>query len=278
MSTKSEPQDKRHAPGFAALLDRLVARAGEAPESAAGTAADDVAVCSVHGAYPRSAVDESGVRRFFANDCPACAKQTALERVLARAAIAPRFAGCTFDTFVTETDEQRAVKAACMGYARPFADTLAAGRCLVLHGTPGTGKNHLAVAISREAMEQGHSVLHMTAQELVLGLRASWGDRGAEAALRRALTHVDLLCLDEVGRTYGTDGERVELFSVLDARYRAMKPTVVLSNGTPHEIAAFLGKAVYDRLGESDGLRLAMEWPSVRRRAAALKAGSRGEA
>lgn len=263
MSSRSEP--------ISDVIARLItpARAGAPTE----VESDDVAHCDKHGAYPQSMVDEQGVRRWFAGGCPACRKQDEVDRALSRAAISPRFAACTFESFVVESQEQAEAKRLCERFARPFAETLAAGRCLVMHGTPGTGKNHLAVAISREVMAQGYSALHTTAQEMITALRAGWGRNsgGDGEAARKAFCSVDLLCIDEVGRTYGGAGERVELFSVLDARYRAMKPTAIMSNGTPEEIEGFLGRALYDRLREAGGIRIAMTWPSVRRRAMALR-------
>lgn len=254
--------------GATAVMRRLIERAAAASSGEALAQPElQTAECDEHGLFRVAELGDDGVMRFFAGGCPACKAQRRVEQAMARAAIAPRFASCTFETYLCETDEQRAVADECRRYADDFAAVLKAGRSMILHGTPGTGKNHLAVAITRVVMARGYTALHTTAFDLVRAIRATWGSASDEANLRRTLANIDLLCLDEVGRTAGSDGERVELFAVLNARYLGLKPTLLMSNGQPREIEAFLGKALYDRMGENGGLRLAMDWPSMRRRA-----------
>jgi DNA replication protein DnaC len=47
---------------------------------------------------------------------------------------------------------------------------VASGDTLLIQGPPGVGKSHLAVALGREAVRRGHSVLFTPAMALIAGL------------------------------------------------------------------------------------------------------------
>lgn len=157
-------------------------------------------------------------------------------------------------------------------HAAAAAGVKNAGRCLILRGNPGTGKNHLAAAITRAVMESGWTVLNVTAYELIGRIRETWRggrDGETEASVVKRFASADLLIIDEVGRQFGTEGERIPLFNVIDQRYRLKLPTVILSNCTPQAIRECLGEAAYDRLREGGGQLVNFDWPSYRAQAEA---------
>jgi DNA replication protein DnaC len=151
-------------------------------------------------------------------------------------------------------------------YVEEFADHLAAGRCLVFCGSPGTGKTHLACAIAKSVAQSGRSTRYFTVQELIRSIRATWqpGSRESEDTVLRRLQKLDFLVLDEVGVQFGTEAERTQLTEVMDMRYRAMKPTLVVSNCTRSELKKYLGERIADRLQENDGKVVIFDWPSRR--------------
>lgn len=222
--------------------------------------------CDSHGKYQLNMLDERGVERWRPDVCQLCSKEAAARELMGRAAISPRFAGCSFNSFRVENDRQADVLKVCREYAELFAANHAAGRCLILRGNPGTGKNHLAVSISLEVIQQGFSVSHATAFEIVGRIKESWGRNEGEKELDiiRRFSELDLLVIDEVGRQFGKDADHILLFHVLDARYRLMRPTIVISNKTPDEIKTYLTAAGYDRLREGGGMLLNFDWESER--------------
>lgn len=246
-----------------ARLASSSATAGELPAFR-----QEFGTCDQHGQYQLNMLDDDGRERWRPNVCPACARQANVRRLMQRAEISPRFEGCTFDGYKAATADQILALEVCRTYADTFADAVKAGRCLILRGNPGTGKNHLAVAITKQVLAQGHTALHATAYEIVCRIRETWGRRQpgdqTEQDVTRALGDVDLLVIDEVGRQYGTEGEQIHLFHVIDHRYRLMKPTIVISNKEPDEIRAYLGDAAYDRLREGGGLLVNFDWQSHR--------------
>jgi DNA replication protein DnaC len=229
--------------------------------------------CATHGPWLRSVYNQERKEwnPVLPIGCPECRREAQQRKLMDRAAIPPRFAHCTFDTFRVESHDQQAAFAVCRQYAADFRQMHTQGACLVLRGNIGTGKNHLACAIARQVSEQGYSCLMLTVAEIIQRIRATW-DRQTEetqAEITSRFGDVDLLILDEVGRQYGSESEKIILFQVIDARYRAMRPTIVLSNLAPEEIADYLGAAAYDRLRENGGKLVHFDWASYRWRCVA---------
>jgi DNA replication protein DnaC len=77
-------------------------------------------------------------------------------------------------------------------------DFLHARENVVLLGPPGTGKSHLAIAVSIRACLAGHRVQFATATEWVARLSEAKRHNGLDAELRR-LSFIPLLVVDEVG-------------------------------------------------------------------------------
>lgn len=184
--------------------------------------------------------------------------------MLQRSAIPPRFAGRTFDAFAVACDGQRAALAVAQQYAQQFGQRSRRGQGLIFSGPPGTGKSHLAAAILQDIMPD-HVGLYATLMGVVRMLRATW-QRGAshtEDEVLRMLAAVPLLVVDEVGVQYGTDAERTQFFEVLDARYLAMRPTIIITNQDKAGLCAALGERAFDRLTET-ARWVVFDWPSHR--------------
>ncbi len=223
--------------------------------------------CERHGRYPISLVDDQGVIRYRAPVCPVCAAEQTSRRLMEGAAIPKRYMDCSFDNYVVDCEGQQTALEVCRDYAMHFEERARKGSCLLLCGMPGTGKNHLAAAIAQAVLLQGYSVLQITAHDLIARIRQTWqrGEgRKEEREVIREFATAGLLILDEVGKTFGGDGERVHLFEVIDHRYREMKPTLILSNESVEGIEHYLGTAAFDRLCQ-DGELLFFDWESHRR-------------
>lgn len=223
--------------------------------------------CARHGRYPISMVDERDAIRYMSPVCPVCAAEQASRRLMESAAIPKRYIDCGFDNYVVEVPGQQAVLDVCRDYADHFEEHARKGSCLILCGNPGTGKNHLASAIANVVLTKGHSVLHVTAYDIIARIRQTW-QRGignsTELEVIRGFAEAGLLIIDEVGKTFGSDGERVHLFEVIDHRYRDLKPTLILSNESIGRVEKYLGPAAFDRLCQNGGLLL-FDWQSHRR-------------
>lgn len=232
--------------------------------------------CAEHGLFESRNI----VGRVWSK-CPACsqieadkrkaeedaerqqAREARKRQLLGRAAIPERFIGRNFGNFVADTPEKLAAASAVRDYSENFEVQAARGRGLILIGKPGTGKSHLASAVLQAHL--GRDVLYATCLDLIRMVRETWrkDSQQSERQVLNFLGNLDLLAIDEMGVQYGTDGEQTVMFDILDARYRNMKPTILLTNQNPEGLKAYLGERTYDRLRETC-ITVMFTWESYR--------------
>lgn len=139
------------------------------------------------------------------------------------------FSAQTFTTF----DASRPGVAEAVHAARAYAES--PNGILLLSGTYGCGKTHLAMAIGNTLLERGVAAAFYTVPDLLTTLHASLvNDYGAGYdRLLRQLRDVDVLILDDLGAERTTDRRSEHLFNVLNDRYQYGTPLVITSNIAP---------------------------------------------
>src|ERR1700682_4916324 len=130
------------------------------------------------------------------------------ERHLAEARLPP---GKTLDTFDFEAVPVVS-KAQIMALAAGDAG-LSKGANLILLGPPGTGKSHLAAALSFALVENGWRVLFVRTTDLVQRLQISRRELASEAAIAR-LDKYHLLILDDLAYVTKDQAETSVLFEL----------------------------------------------------------------
>lgn len=241
---------------IAALRSQLAARSVAAKQKCA----DMVERCEHHGTWRPYSVDADGTLR-VQPCCPACGREHSLSLIASSSEIPARFATATFDSFVCASVRQREVLDEIVRYAqgvsrREITDGL------LLRGSTGTGKSHLAIALLLRCRAAGLSGLYLRASDFMDRLRAS--AVSASDVLDR-LAAVDVLVIDDMGKSLGTDFERSCAFNLLDKRWLQMRPTVITTNEPIDAARDLLTPAGFDRLTGAGAGVVELSWPSYRR-------------
>ena len=164
--------------------------------------------------------------------CPSCSGRAAnpdiQENPTARMRLPLRYAETTFGTWLPSNGSPRV---RCMSYVSEWPPSKPH---LLLTGNKGTGKTTLSIAILKAAYEK-HRIAGQfwPVTDLLARLRATADpDRAVESEgeVLDQMVRVPLLVLDDWGAHKATDFAEDRLFTIIDQRYRDMRPTVVTTN------------------------------------------------
>jgi len=119
---------------------------------------------------------------------------------------------------------------------------------LVLTGSYGCGKTHLAAAIANALAERGSPPLFIVVPDLLDHLRATFSPNSAASYDRRfeEIRTASLLVLDDLGTQSMTPWVREKLYQLFNYRYNAELPTVITTADTLDEMDARIRSRMLD--------------------------------
>ena len=271
-------------------LEKKLAELSSPPIAIEHTAVEiGTGICEKHGEFEQRNRYSTGPIKFASrpSECPECmrdelirlqvekiksdeeSRKRNVEFLLNNLDIPERFKGCTLQNYEPVNDDAKRVLRVCQAYASKWPERLQKGGGLVMCGKPGTGKNHLALAIARHAItEHQSSAIFTTALKIAREYKSTWSKNSTrtEDEVIRQFTKPDLLIIDEVGVQFGSEAEKMIMFEIINTRYERMKPTILISNQSKDELSAFIGERVIDRMNDGGGCTLAFTWDSYRSR------------
>ena len=233
-------------------------------------------ICEEHGAFATVRL-----RGTDAATCPKCfaakiAKESAEAAFRTRVAhlreishIPERFAETGFASFrCTNPKMQKAIEETQVFMRKVRNEQVAhVWRTMMLTGVPGTGKTHLACALANNLVSRGVSVRYTTAPEMLADIKRAYSTDGMTEAsqIDRYVSAHSLLILDEIDvMRIGNDNDTGLLFAVINGRYNANRPVVVVSNQPAAALGAFVSDRVASRLMENS-IHIVCDWADFRR-------------
>ena len=200
-----------------------------------------------------------------------CRAQRRAARLIDHARIPRRYAACVLESFETQYPVPNRSLAAASVMARKFVDGYPLetdGKGLLLTGSIGVGKTHLAVGILQALMsERGARGLFVDYRDLLKQVQNSYNKSVGmtELEVLKPVFEAEVLVLDELGASKPTDWVADTVSHILNTRYNERRTTIITTNypnlsplGTEANAAraAVREETLGDRIGERMRSRL----------------------
>jgi DNA replication protein DnaC len=202
-------------------------------------------------------------------------------RTFAAAGLSGRLQECTFDSFKRRSDWLQAIECAIKVrryWQAIYGEQFGHKPWLVLYGSFGTGKTHLAAAVAHEAVTAGWSGVHFGSwSEHLTQLKSSWDreqDEDRTSVIVDRLKKGSLVVIDDIDKIESRGWAQGELYNALNYRYNALLPTVLTFNCAPTQadpqalgrmlLERYMGRALIDRIIESAFAMVNFDGPSYR--------------
>lgn len=144
-------------------------------------------------------------------------KQKKLDYIFNQSNVNPSLRDATVNNYKPQNEKQVQAKQTAIEYVQGFSTK--EPKSLILQGSYGTGKSHLAYAIAKAVKAKGHTVAFMHIPMLMDRIKATYNKNAVETTdeLVRLLSDIDLLVLDDMG-VENTEHTLNKLFSIVDNR------------------------------------------------------------
>jgi DNA replication protein DnaC len=225
-------------------------------------------ICSICEGAGLRVIERDGRR--FAQECICRIQERARLRVR-RAGIPRRYEHCTLESYETTLPYSHRSQAAALLRARKFIEGYPIendGTGLILTGSIGVGKTHLAVAILQAlVVERGATGLFYDYRDLLKQVQNSYNPQVRETELEvlRPVFEAEVLVLDELGAAKPTDWVWDTVAHILNTRYNDRRTTIITTN-YPNQgplgivggdtVARLREETLGDRIGERMRSRL----------------------
>lgn len=192
--------------------------------------------------------DSQHFSRLFAED--AGVRDEAHENRLRSSGVPERFLGSRFGNYWPGCTESGTVMRMLEAYVATFEVARADASNLVLLGSSGAGKTHLAVAMLSSLIKRD--------------LRVRYIDSRKKFGFGVETNPPDLIVIDNIGSNLQSH-QITSIRDLLMDRYDLMLPSILVSAVGRNTLESVLGNAVLDRLREGSSKIIRFPWESYRR-------------
>ena len=189
----------------------------------ASDALDETEVCQLCFGTGMEFVEGKGVR-----PCE-CRKKQNHSNLIEKARIPFRYENCHFHNYKSQHPTQELAFSYSSRLAMEFP---AVERGLLLMGSVGVGKTHLAVSILKGLTERGFNCLFYEFGSLLKEIQDSYNavSQSSELKVLAPVLEAEVLVLDEIGASKPTDWVRDTMAHIINTRYNDKKLTVFTTN------------------------------------------------
>jgi DNA replication protein DnaC len=190
-------------------------------------------ICSICEGAGLRVVERDGRR--FAEEC-VCRVADRAARRLKRAGIPRRYEHCILESYDTSFASANRSLSPALLLAKRFVESYPVetdGKGLLLTGSIGVGKTHLAVGILQALVtERGATGLFYDYRDLLKQVQNSYNAQVRETELEvlRPVFDAEVLVLDELGAAKPTDWVWDTVAHILNTRYNDRRTTIITTN------------------------------------------------
>ena len=140
-----------------------------------------------------------------------------------------RYNGFHFGNYKPQNPSQSIALKSAMNFTMEYP---AVDQGLVLMGTVGVGKTHLAVSILKGLTERGFTCLFYEFSSLLKEIQDSYNatTQSSELSVLAPVLNAEVLVLDELGASKPTDWVRDTMTHIINTRYNEKKFTIFTTN------------------------------------------------
>jgi DNA replication protein DnaC len=177
-----------------------------------------------------------------------CTARDRTDRVLAKARVPERYRHCDFENYETDNEIENVsreqlntwngslaqAKLVVQRFAQEFSPVpeIQSEHGLLLMGSCGVGKTHLAVSALKEIVLRGHNGVFYDYRELLKAIQDSYNPESqtTEMSVLEPVLKTDLLVLDDVGSSKPSLWALETVGHILNTRYNEKRVTLLTTN------------------------------------------------
>ncbi len=160
-----------------------------------------------------------------------------VEKIIKNSKMSKRNLNYKFDNFELNTSNKKVFNN-LKNYSERLVNSIEK-KGLILVGSNGVGKTHIACSIANKLIENGIPVIYGTLINLLAELRNSYDTDNniSEIEIIKLYENVELLIIDDLGKEKPSEWGLEKLFTIINSRYENNLPVIITTNYNQNSLA-----------------------------------------